>query len=227
MPEIYKLSKIAVRLVYKVRHHKGHGIHSPFVFKLITNVIEEKKLFYAYGDIKDYLNNFRGVKDDGDKVSRLLFRFVNFFKSKKILILGGGKGINTLYLTAASSDINCVCVEQSPLKAAIAKELYLNWPRSIDQNSSVFPDLGGKQDCVFIDLRNYNTKIPELIAFLTKVTNENSFVVIRGLRTNSKNRLLWKSLIARDEVIVSLDLFHLGIVFFDKKYHKKNYKLSF
>ncbi len=227
MPRIYRLSRTGTRLLYKIRHHKGHGIHSPFVFGFITRVIEERTPYYAYDDIRTYLENFPDILFSESKINRLSFKTVNYFNPKNILELGSGSGFNTLYITAAASDINCMCVELERDKYKQAQILYKQWRRNILLSEEKFPVLKEKQDGIFINLRNYDADSSQLISYLLSIVKENSFIFIDGIRTNRKQQMLWKQLIHLDEVIISMDLFHLGILFFDKKFFKRNYKLSF
>jgi len=228
MPRIYRLSKTGTRLLYKIRHHKGHGIHSPFVFNFITRVIEEKAPYYAYDDIYNYLENFPEIKHNETKLNRFSFRVVNYFNAKKILELGAGDGINTLYITSVSSDIDCLCIETNQEKYDKAGLLFKNWDRKIILLNEIYPQTNCRQDCIFVNLRNYIVDDPIMFTnYLLSLIKEDSFIFLDGIRTNRKQQMLWKSLIELDCVSVSLDLFHLGILFFDKKYFKRNYKLSF
>ncbi len=227
MPKIFRLSKAGARLLYKIRHHKGHGIHSPFVFNFITKVIEEKTRYHAYDDVRNYLNRFPDLSFRENKTHRLLLKIVNYFNIKKILELGGGTGINTLYMTVTASDIECLSVELSLPKYNKAQIIYNEWNKGIQQSKEPFPSLNEKKDCIFVDLRNYKVPHGEMITYLLSLTHKDSVIIIDGIRTNRKLQTLWKMLVQQEEVIVSLDLFHLGILFFDKKYFKRNYKLSF
>lgn len=214
-------------MLYKIRHHKGHGIHSPFVFNFITKVIEEKDPYYAYDDISGFLETLHFPVDEDNKVNKLSFKTANHFNAKKILELGSGEGINTLYITSVSLNSESVCVETDPEKREKAQELYNKWNREIYLTSEEFPKLDFFPDCIFLNLRNYNADKERFIPYLLSHVNENSFIFIDGIRTNRKQQMLWKQLIRHEEVILSLDLFHVGILFFDKRFYKRNYKLSF
>lgn len=228
MSRIYRLSKPVTRMLYKIRHHKGHGIHSPFVFNFINRVIEEKTAYYAYSDIAGYLD--KELVDHGeneDKINTLSFRTASYFNAKNVLELGAGNGLNTLYITSVSKDSKCVSVETDAERREKAKRLFKNWDKNICLTNEEFPELDFSPDCIFINMRNYKVDNDRLISYLFSHVNDNSFIFIDGIRTNRKQQMLWKQLVRRDEVVISLDLFQVGILFFDKKFFKRNYKLSF
>jgi len=227
MSRIYRLSRPVTRMLYKIRHHKGHGIHSPFVFNFINRVIEEKVPYYAYDDIAGYLQARSFPYDEDNKINTLSFRTASYFNAKNILELGAGKGLNTLYITSVSMDSKCVSVETNAQKRGEASRLYEKWERNIHLTDKEFPELDFFPDCIFINLRNYKVDNDILIPYLFSHVNDDSFIFIEGIRTNRKQQMLWKKLISSDEVIISLDLFQVGILFFDKKFFKRNYKLSF
>ena len=83
MPKVYRISRSGVRLYYKTRHHRGHGIHSPFVFSLITKVIEEKKPYYKYKDIASLLAKHPEIKQNPNKYNLLSFRLVSYFNAQE------------------------------------------------------------------------------------------------------------------------------------------------
>lgn len=66
------------------RHRKGHGVHSPFVFDLITNVVEENNPYYCYDNIESSLQEKKRHSDANNTLSpeyaRLLFRLLYFWK---------------------------------------------------------------------------------------------------------------------------------------------------
>jgi len=227
MPKIYRLSKTGLRLFYKIRHHRGHGIHSPFVFNLITKVVEEKSSFYAYSEIENHIRTRFEVKPKLSKSNLLSFRLTNYFSSKNILEIGAGTGINTLCLTAPSTKVVCKSIEFSRDKVDKALHLYKDWDRNIEMYTDVLPDIKEKQDCICLNLKNYSADIEQIQNYLFDLVNDDSFIIIKGIRTNSKNQLLWKCLRKADKVSVALDLFNEGILFFNPKLYKRTYRISF
>ncbi|MDR2950067.1 MAG: class I SAM-dependent methyltransferase [Prevotella sp.] len=226
MPRIYKLSRTGLKILYKIRHHKGHGIHSPFVFNLVTKVIEEKTPFHVYEDINTLLDPYKSLHLK--KYNHLSLRLVNYFKARRILEIGSGYGANTLCLTAPSSSIICTCIETEKKKYSLAQELYKDWNRDITlYTDKQLPVLKEKQDCIFIDLNNFNYLSLDICKYLSDISHEKSFIIIRGIRTNRRNQMLWRGIIDIESRTAVLDMFNIGIIFFDKKLYRWNYQISF
>ena len=125
-----------IKLYRKLRHRKGHGVHSPFAYRIITQVIEEKLPYYVFDEIEhvrrelltdmtlitytDYLGKIRR-KTIGEITSKechhqhygaLLFRLVNFFRSSSVLHVGASTGVNSFYLASPRSDCSCIALEK-------------------------------------------------------------------------------------------------------------------
>jgi hypothetical protein len=140
----------------------GYGVHSPFVFDLITNVIEEKRVYYCYemldnirfqlqresrkikcGDreltVKQILNRF----DFSVKSHELLFRLANRFRPEKILVIGSCLGLTPLYVTAYSKNANCIVFEPEPSVAVIARNMVKKYAHS---SINIYENIPGEFD---------------------------------------------------------------------------------
>jgi len=128
LPKVNTLRKGSL-LYRSIRYRKGFGVHSPFVFNLITKVIEEKCSYYSFYDIellrkqllfKEGEITYPDRQNKGKRKTRsiseivkresirpkhgaLLFRLANYFKSKNILQIGTTMGLSTLYLMYRNS----------------------------------------------------------------------------------------------------------------------------
>lgn len=229
MPRIYKLSKAGLKLLYKIRHHRGHGIHSPFVFNLVTKVIEDKKHYDAYEEIQSVLEKMPRRRYRLNRNNKLYFRLTNHFKPEKILEIGSGYGINTLCFTASSISSECICLETSKKKYKEAEFLYGKWNRKITlfTNEKELPILSEKQDCIFINLLNYNFFSSDLNQYLLNLSYEKTFIIVEGIRTNKECQMLWRRIMEIESRTAALDLFNIGILFFDAKLYRWDYKISF
>ena len=130
---------------------KGHGVHSPFVFSFITEVLNDKRFFYCYETIeivREQLKNddtLLTIEDFGagsrihthtqrtirdiatsslkpKKYSQLLFRMVNYFQPSVILELGTSLGITTSYLASGKVDAQVITMEGAKAIATIAQQ---------------------------------------------------------------------------------------------------------
>jgi len=57
-----------------MRHRRGFGIHSPFAFRFVTEVLAQRLPYYGYTDIS------------GDPRIRLLFRLTVYFRPTTVAV---------------------------------------------------------------------------------------------------------------------------------------------
>jgi len=91
---------------------RGFGVHSPFVYDLITNVIEEDREYYFYKAFHDTVRRAAKVKQSlRERERKLLFRLANRFRTYRMLIVGSDGAITAVYMLAFSSAARCLVVE--------------------------------------------------------------------------------------------------------------------
>ena len=71
----------------RFRHRCGYGVHSPSDFFLITSVMYEGLPYYAYDRLKMASSNL-SLPLYREKVIKLLFRLVNYFRPMMLLEVG-------------------------------------------------------------------------------------------------------------------------------------------
>ena len=130
---------------------KGHGMHSPFVFEFITQVLNDKSVYSEYAKVEAL--RARLLKDDtvlnvedfgagssksktnqrtissiaknaakSKKLGQLLFRIVKHYQPSTILELGTSLGITSSYLSLAKPDARVITMEGSGEIAGIAEK---------------------------------------------------------------------------------------------------------
>ena len=99
---LYYLKRPFIRLS-RFRYRCGYGVHSPFAFSLITDVIYEKMPYYAYDllkvEQKKRITTQRWEKGI-PRINRLLFRLVNKVQPATIIEVGQPSAAS-LYLQSA------------------------------------------------------------------------------------------------------------------------------
>ena len=145
-----KLFLIYNYFVYLFKSTNEHGVHSPFVYDLLTTVIYNKTDYYVYKEIELLREKLKhstetvscidlgaGSHKSGSstrtvkqllhysvkpaKYSQLLFRLANHFQPETVLELGTSLGITAAYIAKANSKSNFITIEGCPEIAAIAK----------------------------------------------------------------------------------------------------------
>jgi predicted O-methyltransferase YrrM len=147
------LVKKYVSYLLRSDNGKGHGVHSPFVYTFIKEVLNNKKLSPVVANIEQRrkvleVNNQKiQVWDRGagsrqtqqaertirqiakaalkpKKYSQLLHKIVAFYKPTQILEMGTSLGVTTCYLAVGNPNANLVTLEGAPNVATIAKETF-------------------------------------------------------------------------------------------------------
>lgn len=161
------------------RHHRGFGVHSPFAFDMITNVMEEKYSYYCYRTmeekrksllcdktkilVKDFgtgPSNVRRICDiarvslKSKRYAQLLFRLAVVAHPINIIELGTSLGLTTSYL--ASSD------KRTPLYS------FEGCPHTMSVARQTIKDCGVSEN-VHLILGNIDEKLPETLGSLDKI----------------------------------------------------------
>ncbi|NLZ95287.1 MAG: methyltransferase domain-containing protein [Bacteroidales bacterium] len=221
-----KIINRALRFINRKRHSAGHGVHSQFAFELIMNTIHTPYSYYSYQDNKNKLKQ-AGLENYSDiKYAKLLFRLTNRFNSKKILEIGSGIGVNTLYLTASSKQTKITCVEQEKEKIKNAQSLLANKLENIIL-TEVLPINECRFDAIVWDLKQHSHKKDEVIELISKTIKSEGFVVINHINKGKENKEVWQNTLQLKNLTMSFDLGATGIGFFKPSLPKLNYDLYF
>ena len=222
----------------------GYGVHSPFVFDLLTTVIEEHQLYYCYEQLHTvrlqilqrsdkvmYGNREYRVEKLLEKYGftepehRLLFRLANRFQPETVFSTGSDFGLTPLYLTAYAADSACIVIEPEPSIASFTRA-YLD--KYSTASVELRDDVGKIPDKIdffvwshFPD--NYPFSLQTFDRFLPQI-HEGSVMIISGINASMQNRKTWKTICAHPKVTVTIDMLRLGIVFFNPKLYRKTFK---
>lgn len=136
-----KLLRLYIKFWWRSKNE--HGVHSPFVYDLVTQCFYDKTKYSQYQKIKEYRKKLRSntnvievtdlgvgshimrqnkrvisdiAKNAGSTLSRskLLFRLVNFYKPKRIIELGTSLGIATHAMSLGQPDAEIITIEGCP-----------------------------------------------------------------------------------------------------------------
>ena len=194
----------------RFRHRCGYGVHSPFAFNLITQVIYESTPYYKYKDLAVEQKKLAPQKDnywkyESKKVKRLLFRLVNYIQPDTIVDVGR-LAASSLYLKAGKEGADYTA----------ASEL-----------SELFLEAGVPVGFLYLHDYRHPEFMEEVFRMFLSSTCGMSVFVIEGIRYTSQMKALWKRMQQDEHVGITFDLYDLGILFFDKTKIKQNYIVNF
>ncbi|NLY25424.1 MAG: hypothetical protein GX042_10540 [Bacteroidales bacterium] len=202
-----------------MKQSRGHGIHSPFAYDLITNVLRSPYSYYAFQDIERVLTDSGLDAGVISGFNHLSYRLVHHFNAKTILEINSGKGVNTLFLTAPSRDTRCTCVEEDVGAVAIAKRLQ----EKLGMRSEIIPVLpAGEEKCYDAIFVNLDDKNQITIDTLMEHSHDNSFWVFYPLNCSS-GKQYWHNIVKDERARITFDTRNCGIVFLRFSQHKLNY----
>ncbi|MBP8849099.1 MAG: class I SAM-dependent methyltransferase [Breznakibacter sp.] len=165
--------------------------------------------------------------------AKTIFRIIQETKPKTLIELGTSLGIGTIYLGCSNRNAKLYTLEGCPSLAAIAQEgidkfALKNTQIKIGAFNETLPkilDLEEHIDFVYLDgdhtkestLRYFNLLLPKL--------NSNSVVIMDDIYWSEEMTQAWKIITKMEEVRVSFDIFHMGILFFRDGCLKQHYKV--
>jgi len=167
--------------------------------------------------------------------ARLLFRLVDHFRPGYILEAGTSLGITTSYLSSANSQAKVFTLEGCPETARLAEANFemLNltninlqkgeFSKTLPVTLAQLPQL----DFVYLDGNHRRQATLDYFKLCMEKMTETGVMVLDDIHWSRDMELAWEEIRKDSRVTVSIDLFHMGILFFQKSQAKQNFTLRF
>ncbi|NDW13048.1 hypothetical protein D0T50_09095 [Bacteroides sp. 214] len=187
----------------RFRYRCGYGVHSPFAFNFITQVIYEKENYYAYKELEQ--NAEQLSTHLSRKLNRLFFRITNSLQPTTILEIGDTP-LSQKYLLAAKRMCNYTHLTTTDTSI----DVYL-------------------ADLILFHYKKEKAKETKELIFKLIDNNitDSSVLIIEGIQYSPEMKQLWKQLKESERTGITFDLYDIGIIFFDRKKEKQHYKVNF
>lgn len=186
--------------IRRFRHRSGYGVHSPYAYNFLRDVVYERGNYYAYAELRklrraspDYSRELTG------KSFRLLFRLSNFIRPRSVLVVSGNPDLAVAHIKAGCRNADIMT--------------YATAVRSIPRDKDIY----------YCDK---STEFFDLYLRALAYTTPRAFIAA-GIHSSPQAGQAW-SLICRDpRSVITFDLYEVGIVLFPADLHKQNYIVSF
>ncbi len=207
---------------------RGFGVHSPWAYDLIENVINERLPYYAYEDLytfwekaPQYLPQYPQSRDE------LLFRLVNRFNPGFILEVGTGAGVSTGYLASVSRKSRVVTVDfPHPAQKEVRRSLKV-FPNIEYLAADVIPTvqdmLDGGDIPQFIHIA-HTSLWRQIVEMVLPYATPDMVIVVDDLGKKPKKEW-WNEIIKDERIGVTFQMKKAGLLFFDPKMTKQHYVL--
>jgi predicted O-methyltransferase YrrM len=251
-------------LLFLLRSTNAHGIHSPFVYELYTQIIQSKSWHYKFDEIEALRHTLLAstekitVKDLGAgskvnadkqrtisdiarhtlknaKTGQLLFRLVNHFEPQTIFDLGTSLGITTLYLSSPSKKAQVFTFEGCPQTLQVAQKHFKSLQYhhitpicgNIDETLQVTLNMVSQVDFVFFDANHRMEPTWNYFQQCLEKAHEHSVFVFDDIYWSAQMAQAWQRIKNHPSVMLTIDLFDVGMVFFRKNQPKQHFVLRF
>ena len=198
-------------LLHRLRGKTRHGTHSPFVYRLLDEVIYDNCAKKVYDEVesicKSSLSDER-VTPQGTlkspKLDQLLYRLVADLQPGKIIQLGTCPRITALYLKKAAPDAKFYTMESYP--------------------ETEHPD---KLDFAFIGGNHQKEDTLKYFKWCLPKVQENTLLIFDDIHRSGGMKEAWNEIKAHPKVTVTIDLFWIGLVYFKKGQAREDFVIKF
>ena len=231
-----------ITALQRLHRSRGFGIHSPFAFKFVLNVLCERMPYYAYEEISKLRSiaashakgMFKHKRIISFKSAKMLFRITNYFNPSHILQLGTSYGVSSASMLAVSPDIQLFLCAPSAKEFPATHDILSHFGNEVH----IFPSFSLSLDAYikaipsaqspFVMVNDIlSEEYHAILAYLFKVRNDKGVIILRNLHKNSDTHNLWEAL--RDAAPTGMTFFNdkMAIIVASPKLPHQNFSLWF
>lgn len=230
-----------------------HGVHSPFVYRLLDEVIYDFRAKTVYQEIEQLRNDLeqdkRWISNAESaavshvtkkvpipaKLIQLLYRLVADLKPGISIVLGDSFGITTAYLSKAAPEARLVSIMGNSESLSITEEtLHKLNIHNVELLSANVEDLLPKLldgipelDFILIDGNHSRDSIMNYFKSCLPKMSEHSMMVFEDIYRSREMKSAWEEIKSNSEVSVTIDLFWIGLVFVRRAQRKEDFTIRF
>jgi predicted O-methyltransferase YrrM len=231
-------------LVSNVFADKKHYSAYDKVENLKTRLLKDKTEIevedYGAGS-KKLANNRRSIRQitryssKSKKHGRLLYRLVQYVKPVTVLELGTSLGLSTAYMALAIESAKIITIEGA---SKVAEKARQNFEHLGLQNivlftgkfDEVLPDVWNqipKLGMAFIDGNHQEAPTKKYFEQCLKKSDTDTILVFDDIHWSHGMENAWNYIVNHPEVTLSIDIYHMGIVFLNKALAKQHFIIRF
>ncbi len=176
------------------------------------------------------------------KDSKLLYRLVRYFKPEYMLELGTNLGVGTFSLHAGHPEARLITVdavrELSDKAGLLLNKMATKYPQirpqQVDYRNGLFNDClpqilkeVPRLDLVFFDGHHHEHPTKEYFNACLARAHPSTLFVFDDIHWSAGMNNAWKYIRSHEKVTQSVDLFHIGLVFFREELSRQFFELRY
>jgi predicted O-methyltransferase YrrM len=244
-------------VIFLYHSKNKHGVHSPLVYDFIINVlnktyydneVEKERNNLRRDNTKILIDDLGTGHNKALKISRIAKKslkkqkeasiialLILFFKRNEVIELGTSLGITSAYIARSHPNVKLKTIEGSKNTLSVARNL---WKRlninSIDSFCGNFDDILptffsslGKKPLFFIDGNHSFNATLHYYNLIKAQNNKETIIIFDDIHWSKGMEAVWTKIINDPHVTLSIDLFELGIIFFNVRIKKEHFILRY
>jgi len=253
--------KIKSYFTFLSKSTNQHGVHSPFVYDLVTKCFYKKTnsdQVALFNKIKTFLyqnhtiikiddfgkgskifkSNHRKVSDIAkiagisEKKAKLLIRFVSYFNFETMLEIGTSVGLGSAALKIGKPTATLTTLEGCLNTGAIAQQMFQQFdlePIKLEVGNfdMTLPIVTNNKTYDLIYFDGNHQKEPTLNYFnqCLETVHNNSVFVFDDIYWSPEMEAAWEIIKKHPKVIITINTYHFGFVFFRKEQPKQHFTI--
>ena len=254
------LYQVKSYLKFFIGSTNAHGVHSPFVYDLVTQCFYDKTKYPAYEILVEHRKNLlalvqtikitdfgkgsRVFKSNEREVSaiakhagvnakrqRLLFRLVRYFSSENVLELGTSVGLASAALALGNLEGSLTTLEGCPETSEVARKQFekFKW-KHIRLYTTTFERFfdttpATSFDLVYVDGNHSKENTLAYFDALLSLKSNDTVLIFDDIYWSPEMTEAWEQIYTHEQVTVSIDSFHWGLIFFRKEQPKQHFRI--
>lgn len=185
--------------------------------------------------VKTTISNFTRTASIPGKYGEMLFRLVKFYQPKVIVELGTGFGFSAAYMAKAAHGIHLITIEGHEPYADVALQNFtqLNLYEitllrgTIEEKLPEVLDAYPAADLVYMDGNHSYEATLNYFEQLLPHLHEHSILIVDDINWSVGMQNAWQQLKDHSRVKLSIDLYRMGILFFNTDFHEKQHHILY
>ncbi len=183
----------------------------------------------VFKEAKRSIDKIAKIAGISPKKAKLLLKITNYFQPKNILELGTSLGMSTLCLYKASPNAKITSIEACPETAQKANEYLTKFQIPVkiinDTFENVLPVIchKNKYDLVLFDGNHQLDATLNYFEICKHSAEDHTLFIFDDIHWNTEMEMAWEKITQDEQIHVSIDLFHYGLVFYRKGQVKQHF----